>query len=99
MIVPVSAASFFDALRMGSEIFFSLKAILSKKGLSPSVGDEEVVPQLKCNHEALELLMLAIESAGYKPGRDVMIALDAVRQAFIATDFIILNPASSLRSP
>lgn len=83
MIVPVSAKSFFDAVRMGSEIFFSLKSILSKKGYSICVGDEGgFAPQLECNRDALSMLMLAIEQAGYVPGRDVMLALDVAASEF-----------------
>lgn len=83
MIAPVSAKSFFDAVRMGSEIFFSLKSILSSKGYSTCVGDEGgFAPQLGCNRDALGMLMLAIEQSGYTPGRDVMLALDVAASEF-----------------
>jgi enolase len=77
MIVPVSMSSFREALRAGSEVFHALKKILSKKGLATGVGDEGgFAPKLKNNREALELLSEAITAAGYKPGRDVFLALD-----------------------
>lgn len=77
MIVPVSMSSFREALRAGAEVFHALKKILSKKGLATGVGDEGgFAPKLKNNREALELLSEAITAAGYKPGRDVFLALD-----------------------
>ncbi|HRK08846.1 MAG TPA: phosphopyruvate hydratase [Pseudobdellovibrionaceae bacterium] len=77
MIVPVSMPSFREALRAGSEVFHALKKVLSKKGLATGVGDEGgFAPKLKNNREALELLSEAITAAGYKPGRDVFLALD-----------------------
>jgi len=77
MIAPVGAATFSDALRMGAEIYHSLKKILAEKGLSTAVGDEGgFAPNLKSNVEALEYLLLAIEKAGYEPGTDVYLALD-----------------------
>ena len=76
MIVP-TLSTFSDSLRAGSEIFHSLKKILSEKGLATSVGDEGgFAPHLKSNVEALELLMTAIEKSGYKPGKDISLALD-----------------------
>lgn len=77
MIVPVVNNRFSDSLRAGSEIFQTLKKILTKKGLSTGVGDEGgFAPRLKNNREALELIMEGIEAAGYKPGQDVFLALD-----------------------
>jgi enolase len=77
MIVPVVAGKFSESLRAGAEIFHTLKKILNKKGLSTGVGDEGgFAPKLKSNQEALELLMEAISSAGYQPGKDVYLALD-----------------------
>lgn len=77
MIVPVSMPTFREALRAGSEVFHALKKILSKKGMATGVGDEGgFAPRLKGNREALELLMEAIQAAGYKPGRDIFLALD-----------------------
>jgi len=77
MIQPFGANSFKEAIRMGAEVFHSLKKVLSDKGLSTSVGDEGgFAPNLKSTEEALDVIMLAIEKAGYKPGQDVFIALD-----------------------
>jgi enolase len=77
MLVPCVENSFKESLRAGSEIFHTLKKILGKKGLSTAVGDEGgFAPKLKSNREALELIMEAIEGAGYKAGRDVFLALD-----------------------
>ncbi len=77
MIVPVGAGSFSEALRMGSEVFHTLKKLLHEKGLVTAVGDEGgFAPNLGKNAEALEFLMKAIEKAGYRPGEDVSLALD-----------------------
>jgi len=77
MIMPAGAASFKEALRMGAEIFHALKGVLKSKGYNTAVGDEGgFAPNLKSNEEALEVIMEAIEKAGYKPGEDVLLALD-----------------------
>jgi enolase len=77
MIMPVGAISFSDALRMGSEVFHHLKSVLSKAGYSTNVGDEGgFAPNLKSNEEAIQVIMQAIEKAGYKAGEDICIALD-----------------------
>lgn len=77
MIMPVGAPTFSEALRMGSEVFHNLKAVLKAKGHGTNVGDEGgFAPNLKSNEEALQVIMEAIEKAGYKPGYDVYIALD-----------------------
>jgi enolase len=77
MIMPVGTDSFKDALRMGAEVFHCLKKILSAKGYNTNVGDEGgFAPELKCNEEALETIMEAINKAGYEPGKDVLLALD-----------------------
>jgi enolase len=77
MIVPVEAPTFAEALRMGAEVFHSLKGVLSKKGYNTAVGDEGgFAPSLKSNEEALELIVAAIAGAGYKPGKDIFLALD-----------------------
>ncbi len=77
MIVPVGAPTFVEAYRMGSECYHALKGVLKKRGLSTSVGDEGgFAPNLKSNEEALEVLVEGIAAAGYKPGRDVVLALD-----------------------
>jgi enolase len=83
MIVPYGAESFRESLRMGAEIFHTLKGILKKKGLSTAVGDEGgFAPNLRSNEEALELIMEAITAAGYKPGDQVLIALDPAASEF-----------------
>jgi len=77
MIVPVVEGRFRESLRAGSEIFHTLKKLLNEKGLSTGVGDEGgFAPKLSSNRQALELLMTAIERAGYRPGEDVFLALD-----------------------
>jgi enolase len=77
MIMPTGARDFPQALQMGAEVFHTLKAVLAKKGYTTAVGDEGgFAPMLKTNEEALEVIMDAIKKAGYKPGRDIAIALD-----------------------
>ncbi len=77
MILPVGAKSFADCIRMGAEIFHHLKSVLKEKNCSTAVGDEGgFAPDLKSNEEAIEVLIAAIKSAGYKAGKDVLIALD-----------------------
>ena len=83
MIMPVGAPTFTEALRYGAETFHALKAILRGKGYSTSVGDEGgFAPNLRSNDEACEVIVAAIEAAGYKPGRDVAIALDPAASSF-----------------
>ncbi len=83
MIVPVGAPSFKEALRWGAEIFAALSKVLSQKGLLTGVGDEGgFAPNLESNQAALELLVAAIESAGYKPGEQVALALDVAASEF-----------------
>ncbi|MHC1786739.1 MAG: phosphopyruvate hydratase [Christensenellales bacterium] len=83
MIMPTGAKSFQQALRMGAEVYQTLKSILNKRGLSTAVGDEGgFAPDLKSNEEALKLLVEAIQAAGYKPGQDVSIALDPASSEF-----------------
>lgn len=78
MVMPVGADTFKEGLRMGVEIFHALKNVLKKKGYSTNVGDEGgFAPNIKSNVEAIETVLIAIEAAGYKPGVDVMIAMDA----------------------
>ncbi len=78
MIMPVGAPTFSEALRMGTEVFHHLKSVLKKKGLSTNVGDEGgFAPNLKSNEEALQTVLQAIEAAGYKPGEEIYIAMDA----------------------
>ena len=77
MIMPVGADTFSDAIRMGAEVFHNLKAVLKKAGYSTNVGDEGgFAPNLKSNEEAVQVILQAIENAGYKPGKDVFLALD-----------------------
>jgi len=77
MIMPVGAPTFAEALRMGAEVFHSLKSVLKKAGYSTNVGDEGgFAPNLKSNEEAITVILQAIEKAGYKPGQDVFISLD-----------------------
>jgi enolase len=83
MVMPVGATSFSQGLRMGTEIFHHLKKVLSSKGLSTNVGDEGgFAPNLGSNDEAIELVIQAIEKAGYRAGEDVFIALDAASSEF-----------------
>ncbi len=83
MIVPVGASRFSEALRMGAETFHTLKAVLKKRGYSTAVGDEGgFAPSLKSNEEALEVLMEAIDKAGYQPGEQIAIALDPAASEF-----------------
>lgn len=77
MLVPAGAESFREALRIGAEVFHHLKGVLKEKGYSTNVGDEGgFAPDLKSNEEAVELLLMAIERAGYTPGQEVSLALD-----------------------
>ena len=83
MIMPVGAPTFSEALRMGAEVFHNLRSVLKSKGLSTNVGDEGgFAPNLGSNEEALMCILQAIEKAGYRPGEDVYIALDAAASEF-----------------
>lgn len=83
MIMPVNADKFSEALRMGVEVFHNLKSVLKKKGYSTNVGDEGgFAPEIKSNEEAIETVLSAIEAAGYKPGKDIYIAMDAASTEF-----------------
>jgi enolase len=83
MVMPVGAKTFSEALRMGAEIFHTLKKVLHDQGLSTNVGDEGgFAPNIKSNEEAIEIVLKAIEKAGFKPGSDVMIALDPAASEF-----------------
>ena len=83
MIMPVGADQFSDALRMGTEVFHHLKKVLQQAGYSTNVGDEGgFAPNIKSNEEAIETVLKAIENAGYKPGEDIVIALDAAASEF-----------------
>src|SRR5271157_181187 len=91
MIVPAGADCFKEALRMGAEVFHSLKAVLKEKGHVTGVGDEGgFAPQIASTKEALDLLLVAIEKAGYKPGEDILLALDtAASELFKARKYKI----------
>ena len=83
MIMPVGAPIFSEALRMGAEVFHHLKSVLKKKGYSTNVGDEGgFAPNIKSNDEAIQIVLQAIESAGYRPGEDIVIAMDAAASEF-----------------
>ena len=83
MIMPIGAPNFAEALRYGAQTFHALKDILSKKGYSTNVGDEGgFAPDLKSNDEACEVIIEAIEAAGFKPGKDIAIALDPAASSF-----------------
>ncbi len=83
MVVPIGTDNFPDALRMGVEVFHSLKKVLDKMGLSTAVGDEGgFAPMLPSNEAALDLIMQAIAAAGYQPGKDIAIALDPAASEF-----------------
>ena len=86
MVMPVKADTFSDALRMGTEVFHNLKKVLHDKGLSTNVGDEGgFAPNITSNEEAIEVVLKAIEKAGYKPGEDIYIAMDAAASEFYDT--------------
>ncbi|MEP2668257.1 MAG: phosphopyruvate hydratase [Cyclobacteriaceae bacterium] len=83
MVMPVKADTFSEALRMGTEVFHHLKKVLHDKGLSTNVGDEGgFAPNITSNEEAIEVVLKAIEKAGYKPGVDIFIAMDAASSEF-----------------
>lgn len=83
MVMPFGATSFSEGLRMGTEVFHHLKNVLKSKGMSTNVGDEGgFAPNLGSNEEAIEVVLQAIESAGYSPGKDMFIALDAASSEF-----------------
>lgn len=87
MIMPVGADHFRDALRMGAEVFHHLKKELHDEGFSTNVGDEGgFAPNLKSNEQAIEVVLKAIEKAGYRPGEDIVIALDAAASEFYNAD-------------
>ena len=92
MIMPAGAPTFREALRMGAEVFHNLKKVLKAKGLNTAVGDEGgFAPDLSTNEEAIQVIIEAIEKAGYRPGEDVLIALDVAASEFFDTDKNIYN--------
>ncbi len=97
MAMPTGAESFAEALRMGAEVYHSLKSVLKKRGLSTAVGDEGgFAPDLKSNEEAVQVIVEAIDAAGYEPGADVHIALDPAASSFFDKGKYVL--ASEKRS-
>jgi len=92
MIMPVGARTFHEALKMGTEVFHHLKALLKSRGLSTAVGDEGgFAPALKSNEEALTLIVSAIEKSGYRPGREIALALDSASNEFYKKGSYVLN--------
>ena len=92
MIIPAGAPSFKEALRYGTEVFHALKVVLDKKGLNTAVGDEGgFAPDLDSNEEALEVIIEAINNAGYTPGKDIFIGLDAASSEFYKDGFYNLT--------
>jgi len=92
MIMPVGTDKFSESLRMGTEIFHNLKSILRSKGLSTAVGDEGgFAPDLSSNRQALDVIIQAIEKAGYRAGKDIFIALDPAASSFFENGSYILN--------
>jgi len=100
MVMPVGAESFSDALRWGVEVFHTLKAVLKKRGYNTAVGDEGgFAPSLKSNVEAIELVLEAIQQAGYKPGEEVAIALDpATSEMFQDGKYVFKKSDKSAKS-
>lgn len=87
MVMPFGASSFSEALRMGTEVFHQLKQVLKSKGLSTNVGDEGgFAPNIKSNEEAIQMVIEAIDKAGYRPGHDIWIALDPASSEFYNPD-------------
>jgi len=100
MIMPLGATCFSEALRMGAEVFHSLKAVLSKDGLNTAVGDEGgFAPDLKTNEDAIKYIIKAIEAAGYKPGKEIFIALDPASTEFFKKDKYVLEGEGKVLRP
>jgi len=98
MLVPLGFKKFSEALRAATETFHALKAILTKKGYSTAVGDEGgFAPQLKSNKEPMQLLVRAIERAGYKPGKHMYIAIDAASSEFYEKDTYVFSQSDGAR--
>ena len=92
MIMPVGASCFAEAIRMGAEVFHNLKNVLKQKSLNTAVGDEGgFAPNLQSNEEALQVIMQAIDMAGYKPGEQILLALDAAASSFFNNGKYVLN--------
>ena len=100
MIIPAGASSCTEAIRVGAEVFHALKAVLKKKGYNTSVGDEGgFAPNLKSNEEAIQVILEAIEKAGYKPGQDVFLGLDAAASEFYENGVYDLKGEGKKKSP
>ncbi|MGH7788680.1 MAG: phosphopyruvate hydratase [Candidatus Binatia bacterium] len=98
MVVPIGARTFADALRMGTEVFHTLKGVLHERGLGTAVGDEGgFAPNLASNQEAVEIILQAIERAGYKPGRQIAIALDPASSEFFADGAYVFRKSDGSR--
>lgn len=96
MVMPVNADTFSESLRMGTEVFHNLKKVLSEKGFSTNVGDEGgFAPNIQSNEEAIEIVLQAIEKAGYKPGEDIFIAMDAASSEFYDSNEKVYHFAST----
>ena len=100
MVMPVGAASFDEALRISAEVYQGLKGVLKAKGLSTAVGDEGgFAPDLGSNEEAIQVIMEAIDAAGYEPGADVMLALDPAASSFFEDGkYVLASEGRSLTS-
>jgi enolase len=100
MVMPFGAKSFSEGLRMGTEVFHHLKSVLKAKGMSTNVGDEGgFAPSLSSNEEAIEVVLQAIEKAGYKPGEDMWIALDAASSEFFKNGKYVFESTGDERTP
>ena len=100
MVVPAGAKSFHEALRMGAEVYHALKKVLKDKGFNTNVGDEGgFAPSLPSNKAAVEAIILAIEKAGYKPGKDCFIAIDPASSEFYENGrYVLAREGVSLTS-
>lgn len=100
MIIPAGASSCSEAIRMGVEVFHNLKSVLKKKGYNTAVGDEGgFAPNLKSNEEAVQVILEAIEKAGYKPGQEVFLGLDAAASEFYENGVYDLKGEGKKKSP
>ncbi|MDB1144883.1 MAG: phosphopyruvate hydratase [Alcaligenaceae bacterium] len=98
MIVPVGASSFREALRMGTEVFHHLKSIIHNMGMSTAVGDEGgFAPSVNSHEDAIQLILQAVESAGYRPGEDIALALDCASSEFFREGVYVLEGEGGLR--
>ena len=98
MLFPIGAPTFAEALRYGAETFHTLKKLLQKRGLVTAVGDEGgFAPNLKTNDEAVEVIVEAIHAAGYKPGKDIAIALDPAASEFYDDGAYVMKKSDGSR--